>query len=133
MFRRRRQVEGPRGSRSDDPIRRARLIVREAEALLLLSIPTGRPPRLSLAEALAGFEAGLAEAAAALGPTAGSGGEEAGHACKVALEEAARRAEHLRLEGTPEGYEQLAPRLQDLLEPLAAFIDAEGLDEEGAG
>jgi hypothetical protein len=95
--------------------------VEDARSALLLAVPSGRAPRLPLAEALAGFESGLNEAREGLDGWRTTGVEDEWEACRVALAEAAVRAERLRLEGAPNGYEQLAPVLEDMLQPLAAF------------
>ena len=92
-----------------------------AKASLIAAAPGRRGLRRPLAEALAGFEGALAEARASLpawriGPL-----EEESRNCVAALDEAGRRAEHLRLEASPEGYEELAPFLASLLEPLDSF------------
>ena len=98
--------------------------VEEARATLLLGVPSGRAPRLPLAQALAGFERALDQAASVLDRVAGWEGEPEWEACRRALEEAGRRAERLRLRPPPQGYEELAPILSEIIEPLEAFGEA---------
>jgi hypothetical protein len=111
---------------------RATLVaVEEARATLMLGVPSGRSPRLPLAEALFGFERGLAEArdrmAGWRGPASAAPEVlEAWDGCEAALREAGRRAERLRVEAGPGGYEELVPLLEDLLDPLGAFEAAAG-------
>jgi hypothetical protein len=73
-----------------------------------------------LADAVAGFESALAEAAvelAGLSRTSPQHGD-AWAACEEGVAEARRRAERLRLEGNPHGYEELIREFDRLLEPL---------------
>ena len=100
---------------------RARTSVEEAKATLLLGIPSGRGARLPLAEALSGFELLLREAADGMPAWSRPEVMVEWRSCGQALEEAGRRAERLRLEPPPPGYEELAPALGELLEPLGAF------------
>jgi hypothetical protein len=95
--------------------------VERARDSLLSAVPGRRGQRRPLAEALAGFESGLAEAARAMPGWRTARLEDGWRGCQAALAEATRRAEHLRLEASPEGYEALAPFLAALLEPLDAF------------
>jgi hypothetical protein len=88
-------------------------------------VPSGRASRLSPAEALAGFEALLDEAARAMPSWRLPEVDAEWQACLDALVESARRAERLRLGPAPEGYEQLAPVLDEVLEPLEAFAAAD--------
>jgi hypothetical protein len=108
-------------------------LVERARSILLLAVPSGRAPRVALAEALAGFELELATAADAMESWRGPEAEDEWQACSQALLEASRRAERLRLEGNPEGYEALAPVLEELLEPLSAFDLAARRFQDGAG
>jgi hypothetical protein len=98
--------------------------VQEAKETLVLGVPSGRAPRLPLAEALAGFEAGIAEAHAEMGQWRIASLETEWLACSDALREAAGRADRLRRGGGPGAYEQLAPVLDELLDPLGAFAEA---------
>lgn len=95
-----------------------------AKASLLSAVPGRRGPGAPLAVALAGFEEGLREATAAMPSWRETVVQSAWRACASALEEASRRAEHLRLEATPQGYEELYVALGELLDPLEAFRSA---------
>jgi len=101
-------------------------LVEEARATLLLGVPSGRASRLPLAEALAGFEALLDEATGAMPSWRMPDVEAEWEACRAALDESARRSERLRLGSVPDGYEQLAPVLEELIEPLDVFAAAAG-------
>jgi hypothetical protein len=129
-WRRGRREVAPEAAEAHEGFRATLAAVEEARATLMLGVPSGRSPRLPLAEALFGFERGLAEARgrmagwrakASAGPAA-----EAWAVCDRALEEAGRRAERLRVEAGPEAYEELVPLLDALLEPLGAFETAAG-------
>ena len=96
----------------------------EAKASLLSAAPSRRGPGLPLAQALAGFEDGLRGARERMPGWRSPRTEEAWQACHQALELAARRAEHLRLEASPDGYEELYSALGDILDPLDAFEQA---------
>jgi hypothetical protein len=98
--------------------------VEEAKATLLLGIPSGRSPRLPLAEALAGFEHGLRAAGSEMDRWRVPETEAAWEACMDALRVSADRAEHLRLGAPSDAYEDLVPLLDGLLEPLEAFTEA---------
>ena len=98
--------------------------VERAKASLVAAAPGRRGLRRPLAEALAGFEGGLAEARASLPGWRTDRLDDLWRTCTTSLDEAGRRAEHLRLEASPEGYEELAPFLVALLEPLDAFAVA---------
>ena len=79
---------------------------------------------MPLAEALFGFELGLAEASTGMLAWRVPEVDETWWSCREGLDEAARRAEALRLEGSPDGYEELAGVLADLLDPLQPFAGA---------
>ena len=96
-------------------------LVEEARSTLLLGVPSGRASRLPLAEAVAGFEGLLDEATRAMPAWRLPEVEAEWHACEEALRESARRAERLRLSSALDGYEQLAPVLEGLIEPLGEF------------
>jgi hypothetical protein len=98
--------------------------IEEAKTELVGAVPTGRGGR-PLAEALAGFEVLLAEARESMPAwrVDSVGAEWA--ACLAAVDEAAKRAERLRLDQTPRGYEELYGTLADILEPLDAFARAQ--------
>ncbi len=125
MFRRRRPVP-PALREALGGFRRTAERVEEAKAALLLGVPSGRAPRLPLAEALAGFEFGLGEAASLMPTWRRPEVSDPWEACSRALAEAGRRAARLRLEDSPTGYEELAPALDHLLDPLDAFDAAAG-------
>lgn len=93
---------------------------------LAAAAPSGRRPGLPLAEALSGFERGLAGAAGGMASWRLAEVEEAWRACRAGLDEASARAERLRLGDAPDGYEQLYGTLADLMEPLEAFSVAVG-------
>ncbi len=95
--------------------------VEEAKATLLLGVPSGRRPRLPMAEALAGFEQGLSAARSGMGGWRIPELEGAWNACRDALDVALGRAELLRLEASSDAYEDLIPVLDGLLDPLDAF------------
>jgi hypothetical protein len=98
--------------------------VERAKAALVTAIRSGRAPGAPLAEALAGFEHHLAEADATMDRWHVDAVRTQWLACRDGLDQARRRAEQLRLEGTPELYEELATALADLMEPLEPFADA---------
>jgi len=106
--------------------------IERAKASLLAAVPGGRGGGLAPAEALAGFEAGLLDARREMDGWRAADLEMDWERCSIGLEEASRRAEHLRLKASPEGYEQLYGTLADLLDPLEAFVLAlERFDELG--
>jgi hypothetical protein len=111
--------------RSVNACRATAAAVEEAKAVLLLGVPSGRAARLPLAEALFGFEEGLAEARGHLSAWRRPEATSVWEACAAALDEATARAERLRLEPTTEAYEALVPSLDALLDPLQVFADAE--------
>jgi len=96
--------------------------VDRAGRALVSAAPRGRPSPVPLAEALAGFESALAEAAEDVAelPAIASEHATAWAACAEGIAEAQRRAERLRLEANPEGYEALIREFDRLLEPLDA-------------
>lgn len=91
---------------------------------LAAAAPGGRGEGVPLAQALAEFEWGLAEAGRSMPEWRADEMEEAWQACSSALLEASRRAKALRLGEAPEGYEQLYTVLQELMEPLDPFAVA---------
>jgi hypothetical protein len=97
--------------------------VEQAKTELVGAVPTGRGG-LPLAEALAGFEALLSEAREGMPAWRVPSVEAEWAACRAAIDEAAERAERLRLDQTPRGYEELYGTLADILEPLDAFARA---------
>lgn len=96
-----------------------------ARDALLAAVPGGRGSLVPLAEALAAFEAGLTGVRESLERWRAPELLSQWEACRAGLEEAARRAEALRLgpEGS-ESYEEVYGSLGDLLEPLSAFDEA---------
>jgi len=88
---------------------------------LLLGIPVQRRARLPLAEALAGFEGELAEAASAMERWHVEATEAEWTECDEALRTACGGAERLRLGQAGEAYEELVPVIEAILEPLEAF------------
>ena len=118
MFRRHRS---PAGSAEFAGFLRVLDLVEEAKASLVSAAPTGRPARISLAEALAGFEVGLHAAADAMPAWRSRSTEASWLRCRSGLEEAARGAEELRLHASPQGYEELVAVIDALLQPLEAF------------
>jgi len=125
MFRRRdRPLAAPELLRARDRFREVAGLVDEAKATLLLGVPSGRVARLPLAEALAAFEEGLKRAGAAMDGWRAPEVEPEWEACRAAVDEAALRAERLRVRGGPQGYEELAAVLDELLDALEAFGSA---------
>jgi hypothetical protein len=98
--------------------------VEAAKASLAAAAPGGRGQGVPLAQALAEFEWGLAEARRTLPSWRTAEVEEEWRASEAALRESFRRAEALRLGEVPQGYEQLYTVLQDLMEPLEALAPA---------
>jgi hypothetical protein len=95
--------------------------IEEAKALLLLGIPSGRAPRVPLAEALAGFERVIGEARAGMEHWLAEEVRAEWTACDEALDGVAERAERFRLEATTDSYEEIVPLLDGMLDPLEAF------------
>jgi hypothetical protein len=101
-------------------------LVEDAMEALVAARPSGRGPGVPAAEAVAGFEEGIRAARETMSGWRSSDVEvdvdvDAWRACLAGLDEASRRAERLRLEPPPEGYEELYGALGDLLEPLEVF------------
>ena len=112
--------------------------VEDAKAALVTAVRSGRAPGAPLAEALAGFEMGLADADASMPAWRVEQVEDAWAACRAGLDEARARAEAFRLgEHPPEIFEQLIAVMEDLMDPLdpfeaaAAAFDALGLRVSG--
>jgi hypothetical protein len=122
VFRRRpRPSLDPEAAAGAAAFRRTLDDVERAKQSLVAAVPRGRGAGVPLAEALAGFEVGLADARAASASWRSEAVEPEWRLCEDALTESERRAELLRLEASPEGYEELAPLLAELMEPLEAF------------
>jgi hypothetical protein len=81
--------------------------IEKAKAALLAAVPGGRGGGLAPAEALAGFESGLLEARVEMDGWKTADLEMDWERCSAGLLETSRRAEHLRLQASPEGYEEL--------------------------
>lgn len=100
--------------------------VEAAKRELVAAVPSPRGiPARQLAEALLAFEELLREAGELIAGWRDPGTESVRSACAGAVHEALRRAERLRLEAPPLGYEGLVTALGDLIQPLEAFADAE--------
>ena len=96
--------------------------VERAKASLVGVVRSGRAPGAPLAEALAGFDVGLAEADAATPAWRTALLDEEWRACRAGIDQARRRAERLRLsDGAPAAYEELVGVLAELLDPLEPF------------
>lgn len=125
MFRRRRSRQGSEELASAyEAFRSALASVEVAKAALAAAAPGGRGAGVPLAEAIMGFEAGLLAARERMAGWRKQSVSSEWDECRLALEEAGRRAERLRLGAEPGGYEQLYGALGDLLEPLEAFARA---------
>jgi hypothetical protein len=125
VFRRRRGSQAsPEVRAAFQAFRRTLDSVEEAKGRLAAAAPGGRRAGVPLAEALAGFEEALAQAAASMADWRTSSLEDVWLSCSEGLGEAARRAEGLRAGEAPEGYEGLYGVLGDLMAPLEAFATA---------
>jgi hypothetical protein len=135
VFRRRRSA-----SRVSDDVADARRVfedvvgsVEDAKRALVAAVPRGRGAGTPLAEAVAGFESGLRHARERMNDWRVGAVEDQWTACRDALGESLRRSERLRLDASPEGYEELAPIMAELMEPLEAFERAvDAFDHLGA-
>ena len=105
---------------------RSLALIEEAKRRLASAAPRGRSPGIPLAEALASFESLIRGARDALPGWRVEDADAEWRACEAGAEESLRRAERLRLEGSPEGYEELYGVLADIIEPLDAFAAALG-------
>jgi hypothetical protein len=94
-----------------------------AKQSLLAAAPGGRGEGAPLAEALAGFEEHLQAARRSLDtwPASLAGSER--KTTVNAIEGSLRRAETLRLDASPRGYEELYALLGDALDPLDAMAE----------
>ncbi|MFN2589378.1 MAG: hypothetical protein ABR518_01230 [Actinomycetota bacterium] len=125
MFRRReRRVALPGVRRAHDAFKRAVADVDEAKATLFLGVPSGRKPKVPLAEAVWAFEEHLRRARDAMPSWRLEQVEDAWSECAAGLELAARRAEELRRHGASDAYEDLVPILDEVMAPLDAFAKA---------
>jgi len=127
VFRRRRSRTGvpPELAAARAAFDEVAALVEEAKRALVAAVPRRRGAGAPLADAVGGFEGGVREAEARMGAWSIASLREEWAACVAALEESSRRSERLRLELSPEGYEELAPLLAELMEPLAAFEAAD--------
>jgi hypothetical protein len=99
--------------------------VEGAKAALVSSVRAGRAPGAPLAEALAGYESGLAGADTSMPLWHIPEVSDVWERCRTGLTEARRRAERLRIAGEPPAiYEDLIAALEDLMDPLDPFEDA---------
>jgi hypothetical protein len=99
--------------------------VEAAKAALVSAVRSGRAPGAPLAEALAGFEAGLSAADGSMPDWRIPAFEQEWTACFRGLAEARAAAEALRLSvRPPDIYEELIAALDDLMDPLAPFEGA---------
>ncbi len=99
--------------------------INRAKETLTAAVPGTRVPGRPLADAVLGFEDGLAEARAGMAAWRAPEVEAEWRACDDALSEAGRRAEHLRIDTeAPLGFEALIGAIGDLLEPLDRFETA---------
>jgi hypothetical protein len=120
-MRRRRPSPTSEVRRAARSFRQTIALVEEAKRGLAEAAPGGRSPGLPLANAVASFEEGIREARSSMEDWRVDEVREEWVACSEGLDEAARRAEDLRLRGSPDGYENLYGVLGDLMEPLGAF------------
>lgn len=96
-----------------------------AQRALLAAIPTSRDPGVPLGQALVAFTQRLDAARRAMpGWRSDVVADQWGH-CDLALVEARRLAEQLRLEDSPLGFEALNARVGDILDPLEVVADTE--------
>ena len=102
----------------------SRAAVEEAKAALVATVRTGRVEGIPLAEGVARFELLLRDAAGGMSAWRSAETETDWAACNSGVAESLRRAERLRLEGSPRVYEELIAEVDELLEPLDAFAGA---------
>jgi len=108
--------------------------VEEAKASLVLSVRSGRIQGIPLATGLSAFEEGLRVAVGSMPAWHRPETGEHWRRCEQALNVALRRARRLRLERSPEIYEELIGEVGNLLDPLQAFAGAAaGLRSLGRG
>jgi hypothetical protein len=123
-FRRRRARLSPSLAEAERAFRATLAVVEEAKAVLVATVRAGRAEGVPLAEGLAFFEAGVGEAGGSMAAWRGPEVESEWTGCLEALAESGRRAERLRLEGSPAIYEELIAEIAHLLDPLEAFAAA---------
>jgi hypothetical protein len=98
--------------------------VEHAKESLVMAVRSGRVEGIPLANGLAMFEEGLRAADASMPAWRRAETENPWLRCRASLRDALERAERLRLEGSPEIYEELVGEVGDLLDPLEAFAEA---------
>jgi hypothetical protein len=98
--------------------------IERGKAALVSAVPTARTEGTPLAEALQAYEAGLRGARQAMERWRTPEMEGSWQECSAGLDEAARRAERLRLEAPSLDFEGLVMVLGDLIAPLEPFADA---------
>jgi hypothetical protein len=121
MVRRRRRFVRPELTDSHAAFVACSETVAEARIALSAAAPSGRAAGVPLAAALAEFEELVDAAILAMPGWRRPEVEDAWRACSTGLEQAAVRAEELRLAGTPQGYEELYGVLDDVMAPLDVF------------
>jgi hypothetical protein len=125
MLRRRRRAVRPELADAHAAFLACSHAVAEARNALSAAAPSGRAAGVPLAAALAEFEERVAQAGRAMPAWRRPEVEDVWRTCASALQHAAGRAEALRLEGSPQGYEELYGVLGDVMAPLDAFGPAE--------
>jgi hypothetical protein len=120
-FRRRRARLSPALAEAEPAFGVTLAVVEEAKAAVVATVRSGRAEGVPLAEGLAAFETGVREAEGSMAAWRRPEVESEWAGCLEALAESARRAEWLRLEGSPAIYEELIGEIADLLDPLDAF------------
>jgi hypothetical protein len=98
--------------------------VEDAKRSLLLSVRSGRTPGVPLAVGLSTFEDRLGRAEESMPGWRRPETENEWTRCALALTESLARARRLRLDRSPERYEELVDELSFLLDPLDVFADA---------
>ncbi len=102
--------------------------VARAKEILLAAVPSPRgAPGVPLAEALLGFEVALREAAVDMAAWRSPGTEPTWKRCEAAIEQVLTAADRLRRGAPALDYEALVTVLGELMDPLAAFEEAERL------
>jgi len=123
-LRRSRRRASPEIRATIDAFGASRAAVEDAKAALVATVRTGRVEGIPLAEGLARFELLLRDAAEGMPGWRSDATEADWSACDSGVAESLRRAERLRLEGSPRVYEELIAEVDDLLEPLDVFAGA---------
>jgi hypothetical protein len=98
--------------------------VESAKAALADAAPGHRSRGVPLAGALLRFDEGLSEATASMDAWRHPLVDREWTACRSALTESGRLAEHLRMGEAPAGYEALYGALGDVMAPLDGAFDA---------